>query len=152
MKSIGVVGCCGFVGSAVVEGMRHAFQVWGYDKKCDGIVSWKDGKKYELTIPAHMEDNALMFLITQVDGPIFLCVPTPMNEDGSADVSIVESVVKDIDEIASLLDKCQANPPVVVIKSTVPPGTTNRLNCEHKNIHVCFNPEFLREATALEDF
>ena len=41
---------------------------------------------------------------------------------------------------------------IVAIKSTIPPGTTNRLNKECKNISVIFNPEFLTEANFIDDF
>ena len=55
---------------------------------------------------------------------IFVCVPTPMKKDGSCDTSIVESVVKDINETVN----CNQDGKIVAIKSTIPPGTTNRLN------------------------
>ena len=81
---------------------------------------------------------------------IFVCVPTPMKKDGSCDTSIVESVVKDIDETV----QCFTNKDhkIVAIKSTVTPGTTNRLNKKYKNITVIFNPEFLTEANFIDDF
>jgi UDPglucose 6-dehydrogenase len=41
---------------------------------------------------------------------------------------------------------------IVAIKSTIPPGTTNKLNKECENISVLFNPEFLTEANFIEDF
>jgi len=50
----------------------------------------------------------------------FVCLPTPMHEDGSADLTIVENV---LDEIASV-----AGGRIAVIKSTVPPGSTERWN------------------------
>ena len=70
---------------------------------------------------------------------IFISVPTPMNKDGSCYLNIVESVVNDIKKITNLDDTC------VVIRSTVPPGTSDRLNCY-------FMPEFLREKNFIEDF
>ena len=42
--------------------------------------------------------------------------------------------------------------PIVVIKSTVPPGTTEQLNNRYENINVIFSPEFLTEANHIEDF
>jgi UDPglucose 6-dehydrogenase len=41
---------------------------------------------------------------------------------------------------------------IVIIKSTIPPGTTERLNTLNKNINIVFNPEFLTEANAVEDY
>ncbi|NBX72407.1 hypothetical protein EBQ91_05810, partial [bacterium] len=41
---------------------------------------------------------------------------------------------------------------IVVIKSTIPPGTTDKLNQEFKNVSIVFNPEFLTEANSLNDY
>ena len=78
---------------------------------------------------------------------IFICVPTPSNPDGSCNISIVESV------ISSLPDREDRRNWCIVIKSTVPPGTTAFL-CKKYNKKGCFlfNPEFLTEAQAWEDF
>ena len=70
---------------------------------------------------------------------IFISVPTPMMKDGSCYLNILESVVSDLSKIKSLND---IN---VVIRSTVPPGTADRLNC-------FFMPEFLTEKNYLNDF
>lgn len=70
---------------------------------------------------------------------IFISVPTPMMKDGSCYLNILESVVSDLSKIKSLND---IN---VVIRSTVPPGTADRLNC-------FFMPEFLTEKNYLIDF
>jgi len=145
MKTIGVVGC-GFVGTAVAKGMCHAFQVYGVDKKDPGLLKKWCGLD-DHVVSAGGNDS-LEELIERVDGPIFICVPTPMRPNGSCDTTIVQSVISGIDSLA-LVAKRQI---VVVIKSTVPPGTTDRLNGQFHHVHVCFNPEFLREATAVEDF
>lgn len=77
-------------------------------------------------------------------GIFFVCVPTPMKPDGSADLSIVEGV---LDEIAAL-----RRGHIAVVKSTVPPGSTEKWNQKYgDDLHVVFNPEFLTEANALED-
>jgi len=78
-------------------------------------------------------------------GIYFVCLPTPMFEDGEADLSIVERV---LNELASV----QGNR-IAVVKSTVPPGSTERWNALFKDtgLRVVFNPEFLTEANALED-
>ena len=78
-----------------------------------------------------------------------MCVPTPMNKDGSCHTDIVESVVKDIDD---RVDLGNISKPIVVIKSTIPPGTTDRLHKKYKGVNVKFNQEFLTEANYLEDF
>jgi UDPglucose 6-dehydrogenase len=75
----------------------------------------------------------------------FVCVPTPMYEDGSSDLSIVESVLS---ELASVPGER-----VAVVKSTIPPGSTETWNKKYcsQGLHVIFNPEFLTEANALND-
>lgn len=79
---------------------------------------------------------------------IFICVPTPMFDDGASDTSIVENVCKEINEILLRENKNS----LVVIKSTVSPGTCQKIQNECNNISVVFNPEFLKEATFLKDF
>ena len=85
---------------------------------------------------------------------IFVCVPTPMNKDGSCHTDIVESVIKEIDEVSMGWNEVyrKDNKPIIVIKSTVPPGTTDRLHRKYKGVDVIFNPEFLTEMNFLEDF
>jgi UDPglucose 6-dehydrogenase len=77
-----------------------------------------------------------------------------MNRDGSCNIDIVQDVVSDINDSVQI-DRLNHNPKtdkIIVIKSTVPPGTTDRLNKENDNITVIFNPEFLTEANFIEDF
>ncbi len=77
---------------------------------------------------------------------VFLCVPTPQADDGSADLSFVEAVAT---EIAPLLEPGT----VIVNKSTVPVGSTlvvERVLGRH-DVTVVSNPEFLREGTAVGD-
>ncbi len=72
---------------------------------------------------------------------IFIAVPTPPNPDGSCNVSIVESAAASIH-----------GEKIVVIKSTVPPGTTEGLQKKFPHHKFLFNPEFLTESQAREDF
>jgi UDPglucose 6-dehydrogenase len=83
---------------------------------------------------------------------IFIAVGTPPGEDGSADLSAVESVAR---EIAESMDDYR----VVVVKSTVPVGTSRwlkQLIQGHQGRPIPFdvvsNPEFLREGSAVQDF
>ena len=68
-----------------------------------------------------------------------------MREDGSADLSIVEGALK---ELAAIPGER-----IAVIKSTIPPGSTERWNKKFSEtgLHIVFNPEFLTERTALDD-
>ena len=83
-------------------------------------------------------------------GVYFVCVPTPMYEDGSPDVSIVESVLVDLANSQYTADSPER---IAVIKSTVPPGSTERWNKMFNSLglSVVFNPEFLTEANAVND-
>ena len=73
---------------------------------------------------------------------IFICVPTPMEDDGNCHTGIVESVVKNLQDPKNQIDFKKTN---IIIRSTVPPGTSESLGCY-------FMPEFLTEANWREDF
>jgi len=80
---------------------------------------------------------------------IFLCLPTPQSEDGSADLTRVLAVV---DQIAMYANEYK----ILVSKSTVPVGTMDRIRQILKKkgkqeIDVVSNPEFLKEGSAIED-
>tara|TARA_Y100000593_G_scaffold28010_1_gene55925 strand:- start:15 stop:863 length:849 start_codon:yes stop_codon:yes gene_type:complete len=128
--NIGIVGQ-GYVGTAVKEVFNKHYNVNTYDldetlRNCNDLLE-----------------------LIEKSNIIFVCVPTPMKKDGSCDTSIVEGVVEGINNAVMTLQKSDV---IVAIKSTIPPGTTNRLNKKCKNISVVFNPEFLTEANFIEDF
>jgi UDPglucose 6-dehydrogenase len=82
---------------------------------------------------------------------VFLCVQTPMGEDGSADLSALDDAAR---QIAPVLEPGT----VVINKSTVPVGSTVRVDRMLReagavaDVGVASNPEFLREGTAVRDF
>ncbi len=82
---------------------------------------------------------------------IFLALPTPPGEDGSADLSYILGVAS---ELSNLIKTYK----VVVDKSTVPVGTAEKVhaaiaaNCDESLFDVVSNPEFLREGVAVDDF
>ena len=123
---IGIIGQ-GYVGTALKEGFQVFYQVETYDK-------------YDLGKSTHSKISD----IVELSDVIFVCVPTPMRQDGSCYTGIVEEVIREINE--------NANGQIVVIKSTVPPGTTDRINQEYTHSTVIFNPEFLTEANFIQDF
>ena len=103
----------------------------------------------------NIKDGRLKFTTSLKEGTkdaevIFLALPTPPSEDGSADLSYVLGVA---DELGKIID----NYVVVIDKSTVPVGTAEKVNkqisvnatCE---FDVASNPEFLREGFAVSDF
>jgi UDPglucose 6-dehydrogenase len=86
---------------------------------------------------------------------IFLCLPTPPYEDGSADLKHVFNVATQIGQILAA-SKSKENK-VIVNKSTVPVGTAKKVKeliakYGNENFAVVSNPEFLREGFAVEDF
>lgn len=86
---------------------------------------------------------------------IFLCLPTPQGEDGSADLKYVFNVAEDIGKI--LQESKTKDFKIIVNKSTVPVGTSSSVTQILEkygltNFEVVSNPEFLREGFAVEDF
>ena len=124
--TIGIIGQ-GYVGTAIKLGFEEHYNVLTYDK-------------FELGKSTHSKISD----IVELSDVIFVCVPTPMRQDGSCYTGIVEEVIREINE--------NANGQIVVIKSTVPPGTTDRINQEYTHSTVIFNPEFLTEANFIQDF
>jgi UDPglucose 6-dehydrogenase len=122
--TVGIVGK-GFVGGAMYENFKDVFNtlVWDTDET----------KRNVATFSEFVENSDI----------IFICVPTPSRDDGACDTSIVGSVLDDIAQI----DRRK----YVVIKSTVTPGTTARLASDLQ-MTIGFNPEFLTEANACNDF
>lgn len=121
---IGIIGQ-GFVGNAIYQKFKNYYNVLTFDldnSKCNSTEK-------------ELIDNSEV---------IFVCLPTPMNQDGSCNVDIVEGVIKKINDTSK--DK------IVVIKSTIVPGTTDKLNSKYENIAIAFNPEFLTERNAIEDY
>jgi UDPglucose 6-dehydrogenase len=75
---------------------------------------------------------------------VFVCLPTPMKENGIQDISLIEKFFEDV----SLLNISKK--PIYILKSTVLPGTTSRLEKKF-NLDIVFCPEFLTEKTAKLD-
>jgi UDPglucose 6-dehydrogenase len=121
---IGIIGL-GMVG----EPIRRWFEeVLGYKRGKDLFCYDTDPKK------GYFDD------VNKAD-IIFIAVPTPSNPDGSCNISIVESTLSSVPDGK-----------IVIIKSTVAPGTVERLQQKHKKKRLIFNPEFLTEAQAWVDF
>ena len=118
---VGIIGY-GFVGSALKNGLKDNVEVLKIDPKLNTNIS---------------------MLKTFNPNIIFLCLPTPVSDDGSLqDISKLEEAIKDI---IAMKMSC-----LVVIKSTVLPNYLKNISgLYEKLIH---NPEFLREVSADEDF
>ena len=122
--NIGIIGQ-GFVGNAIYQKFKNYYDVKTFDIK--GMMHCNNRK----------EETMLCDIV-------FVCLPTPMDQDGSCHTDIVEGAVADI----SNLNKGN----IVVIKSTIPPGTVAKWNKKYDNLNIAFNPEFLTEANAVSDF
>lgn len=139
---VGIIGQ-GFVGGAIREKFKNYFKVIAYDKLW-GMVKCFEG---DIESVCPISSNAKE--VVEKSEVIFVCLPTPMYMDtGECDISIVRNAIVELDNYAIELGVERT----VIIKSTVPPGTTNLINTLCKNLNVCFSPEFLTEANAVEDF
>jgi UDPglucose 6-dehydrogenase len=154
---LAVVGT-GYVGIACAIGFAEfGHAVAGYDILDDRIAQLKRGHtpyhEAGLTesLARHLESGAISFthdLAEAVRGAayIIVAVGTPSNEDGSSDLSAIETVVARLAE----LDLGNA---VVVMRSTMPAGTCDRIADRlAPTTEVLFAPEFLREGSAVPDF
>ena len=126
---IGIIGY-GFVGQAVANGFKTVSNgldtIRWYDK-------FKEGESLEKVIKASEF--------------IFVCLPTPMKVDESGiDLSIFEEMIPQITKLTDSTDK------IIIIKSTITPGTTAKYQKKFPKSKFCFNPEFLTEANYLDDF
>lgn len=109
----------------------------------------------EPLVRRNLEDRRLQFttdvgLAVRESDIIFIAVGTPPDEDGSADL---QHVLK----VAATIGENMNGEKIVVTKSTVPVGTAGRVKAEIEKrtsypVHVCSNPEFLKEGAAVEDF
>lgn len=149
MKSIAVIGQ-GFVGGSLTTVFaERGFNVYVYDKAGKVALGGKT------TTPGVYAGKCLESIHELVlgcehpnvkfSGVYFVCLPTPMYEDGEADLSIVEGALTELSQLPGER--------IAVVKSTIPPGSTERWNkmFEETGLRVVFNPEFLTEANALDD-
>jgi UDPglucose 6-dehydrogenase len=144
--SIAVIGQ-GFVGGSLTSVFaERGFTVYTYDKAGKTAQGSFDlSSTWSLKGMVDYAERVGPTKGHKFSGVYFVCVPTPMYEDGSADLSIVESVLEDLASIPG--DR------IAVVKSTVPPGSTDAWNKRYNQmgLHVVFNPEFLTEANAIND-
>ena len=100
MQKIGIVGN-GFVGNSVAFGFSPTHEIRIHDK---------DPKKNLNTLEEVLECNY-----------VFVCVPTPMNPDGSINLDIVHKALQEI-EVYNTKDN------IIILKSTMIPGTTKKIS------------------------
>ena len=126
---IGIIGR-GFVGSAV----EHGF-LCDDNYKVDVKIFDKSPKLSTHTLEETVNDS--MF--------IFVSVPTPANLNGSINLDALDIVLNNI-------NKCIDNESIILIRSTITPGTSNFFSKRYPKLNIVFNPEFLTERNAKEDF
>ena len=120
MLNLGIIGK-GFVGSAVAN---------GFDKDCEQVIV--DPKYTDNTLEDVLDCKL-----------IFVCVPTPVADDGSCDTTIANEVLAELHRLQYK--------GVVVIKSTIIPDYLHEFKKTY-DLKIVYNPEFLTEANANEDF
>ncbi|MDO8508707.1 MAG: hypothetical protein Q7S27_03410 [Nanoarchaeota archaeon] len=126
MSNLGIVGY-GIVGKAVEYGFKGG----------GNIIRHYDKYKESDSLEEVVRDSEF----------IFVCLPTPYNSNKNRiDLGIMD---ENVDKIARL---SEGEDKVVVMKSSVVPGTTRAYAEKYKGINFCFNPEFLTEANYLQDF
>ena len=127
---IGIVGN-GFVGSSVAFGFSPQCGCDGADVK----IYDKDVSKSTHSLESTLTSDF-----------IFVSVPTPSNKDGSINLDIVYNVFDEMNKLNNRTDN------VFLLRSTVTPGTTRKLQRKYRNLNIVFNPEFLTERSAKLDF
>ena len=158
MANVGVIGA-GYVGLTTATCLAHL----GHDVVCADVVAERvemlsNGKLpivedgLEDLVAQGLESGRLRFILGAEEGArdaefIFLCVPTPQGEDGSADMSYIESAAASIGPVLE-------SESIVINKSTVPVGSTHVVEraLGRSDVFVVSNPEFLREGSAVHDF
>jgi len=135
MANIGIIGY-GIVGKSVDYGFR---------RDNENIIFYDKFKKEDNIKGIRRECLPLKDVVEKSEF-IFVCLPTPFSDSGqSIDLAIMDEAIDEITKLTEGTDK------IVVIKSTVTPGTTRRYSEKYKNCKFCFNPEFLVEASYLQD-
>jgi UDPglucose 6-dehydrogenase len=158
MSSIGVIGA-GYVGLTTAVCLAHL----GHDVVAADVVPERVDRLNRGEVPIveagieplladGLRSGRLRFVLGAEHAAaeaefVFLCVPTPQGEDGSADLSYIEAAAR---QIAPAL----AAETVVINKSTVPVGSTKVVEraLGRSDVFVVSNPEFLREGSAVHDF
>ena len=163
---ITVVGL-GFVGLTTALGFSEkGYKVFGYDinKEKTGLISEKKLPFFEKDLQAVLEKHlGKNFIVSDTlesavkkSKVIMLCVGTPSDENGNADLKYIKSAIDDILCFVKKDDK-----KILVIKSTIPPSTTQKDLIPYiknkgfklgEDIFIANNPEFLREGHAWDDF
>lgn len=158
MSEITILGT-GYVGLCSAAG----FSKLGHRVRCYDVVEAKIERLQNGAVPIY--EDGLQEIVTEglssgllsfhtelaeaTEGAefVFICVPTPQDEDGSADLSYVLAATTNVSPLL-------ADGATLVVKSTVPVGTAEKVcnSLKRSSINYVSNPEFLREGSAIWDF
>jgi UDPglucose 6-dehydrogenase len=132
MYKVGIIGN-GFVGSSIASGFGLHSEIRIFDQD-----PAKSSHSFEEVLESEF---------------VFVSVPTPMDvgNGNRIDLSIVRNVFEKISNHISKISPSSVET-VVILKSTVIPGTTAKLSSEFPDLEIVFNPEFLTERNARLDF
>jgi UDPglucose 6-dehydrogenase len=127
---IGIVGN-GYVGSAIAHGFSSAST-----GRCEVKIYDILPEKSLNTLDETINDSEF----------IFVSVPTPMNSNGSISLKYIDEAFKNINGVSRNSEH------VIILKSTVVPGTTEKLQKKFPGLNIVFSPEFLTEKSSRLDF
>ncbi|MEM9820070.1 MAG: nucleotide sugar dehydrogenase [Bacteroidota bacterium] len=163
--SIFGLGYVGSVSAACLAELGH--QVYGVDimpekvnALCKGQAPVKEPRLDQL-LRQNLDAGRLHFttdpgLACRETDYAMIAVGTPSNSEGAVDLSAIDRCVQ---AIANTLKENEKKHYTIIIRSTVPPGTTQRLKSmaqqalgDQCQLSICMNPEFLREGSAVKDF
>ena len=122
---LGIIGN-GFVGGAIYENLKGKYSFMIYDRD-----------------PVRANCESVREVTTEAD-VIFVALPTPMHLDGTCDLSII------FDSMSEIYENYNDN--IIILKSTVLPGTCRKVLDRFPRMRIVFSPEFLTEANHVEDF
>jgi UDPglucose 6-dehydrogenase len=127
MTKIGIIGK-GFVGTAVQNGFSTL-------KDCQIKIYDKNPLKSQNSLKEVVSDSVYLFI----------SLPTPSNLDGSINLDTIYECLEQINEIKD-------SKAIILLRSTMIPGSTKLLQDKYPELKIVFNPEFLTEKNANEDF
>jgi len=134
--------CCADIDAKKIDGLRNNVLPI-YEPGLEPLVE-RNQKEGRLSFTTTLQDAIASAEV------LFIAVGTPPDEDGSADLRYVL-------QVAALVGRFMTREMVIVTKSTVPVGSAAKVAAEIAReatfpFHICSNPEFLKEGTAVEDF
>lgn len=158
MSRVAVLGT-GYVGATTAIMLAHlGHKVRAFDKDLTKVAALSRGELpiYEPGLEDFLRqtlDSGFLQIVDNLADSlfeadfVFICVPTPAAEDGSADIRFVLDAVSEVGPYLS-------EGSVIVTKSTVPVGSSEKIatKLNRTDVYVASNPEFLREGSAVQDF